>query len=72
MCHLIRKELGGIGALTVLIRRLDHVLLRLDQGKGMSSAKGGYEDLGRELLEADEGAIKILTGTSPGRHPFVY
>ena len=42
------------------IRRLDHVLLRLDQGKGMSSAKGGYEDLRRELLETDEGAIKSL------------
>jgi len=75
MFHLIREELGRIGAAgyhTDLIRRPDQVLLRLDQGKGMSWAKGGYEDLRRDLLEADGRAIKILTGTSSGRHPFVY
>ena len=73
--HLIREELGGISAVgyrTDLIQRLDYVLLRLDQGQGVLSAKGGYEELRRELLEVDEEA-KDLTGTSSSRHPsFVY
>ena len=72
MGRLIREELGGIGAAgyrTDLIRRLDHVLLRLDQGQGVSSAKGKYEELRRELLEVDKETMKILTGTSSSRHP---
>jgi len=75
MRRLIREELGGIGAAgyrTDLVRRLDCILLRLEQGQGVPSAKGGYEELRRELLEMDEEATKILTGTSSSCHPFAY
>jgi hypothetical protein len=66
---VIREELGGIGAAghrTDLIRRLDYVLLQLDQGQGcvdpntpigkesLLSAKRVYEEFRKELLEADE------------------
>ena len=73
MRQLIREELGGIeaaGYRTDLIRRLDYVLLQLDQGQGVSSAKGEYGELRRELLEVDEEAMRILAGTSSSRHPF--
>ena len=73
MDRLIREELGGIEAAGYridLIRRLDHVLLRLDRGQGDLRAKEGYEKLRRELLEVDEKATKILTGTSSSCHPF--
>ena len=73
MGRLIREELGGIeaaGYRTDLIRRLDHVLLRLDQSQGEWWAKKVYEELRRELLEVDEKAMKILTGTSSSCHPF--
>ena len=70
--RLIRKELGGIGAAghrTDLIQRLDYVLLQFDQGR-WESLKGVYEELRRGLLEVDEEAMKILTGTSSSCHPF--
>jgi len=73
MSRLIREELSGIGAAghrTDLIRRLDYVLLQLDQGKGEPLAKEEYEELRRELLKVDEEAMKILTGTSSSFHPF--
>lgn len=85
MRHLIREEFGGIGATGYrkdLIRRLDYVLSQLDQGQGciypntsigkvsLSLLKSEYEELGRELLEMDEEAMKILTGTSSSRCPF--
>jgi len=73
MGRLIREELGGIGATghrEDLIRRLDHVLLQLDQGQGNPSAGEDYEGLWRELLEVDGEAVRILTGTSPSYHPF--
>jgi len=71
--RLIREELGGIEVAayrTDLIRRLDHVLLRLDQGLGVQGMKESYEELRRELLEVDEKAMNILTGTSLNRRPF--
>ena len=70
---LIREELGEIGAAghrTDLIRRLDHVLLQFDQGQGQQLVKQRYEELRRELMEVDEEAMKILTGTSSSCHPF--
>ena len=73
MDRLIREELGGIEAAGYridLIRRLDHVLLRLDQSQEEPFAKAKYEDLKRGLLEVDEKATKILTGTSSSCHPF--
>ena len=73
MDRLIREELGGIEAAGYridLIRRLDHVLLRLDQSQGEPLVKEEYEDLKRGLLEVDEKATKILTGTSSSCHPF--
>jgi len=73
MGRLIREELGGIGAAghrTDLIRRLDYVLLQLDQQQGGWWVKERYKEIGRELLEVDETAMKILTGMSSGRHPF--
>ena len=73
MDRLIREELGGIEAAGYridLIRRLDHVLLRLDQSQGEPLAKEEYEDLKRGLLKVDEKATKILTGTSSSCHPF--
>ena len=72
MRQLIWKELGGIGAAgyrTDLIRRLGHVLLQLDQGYGMLSEKWRYDGLRGGLLEIDERAMEILTGTSSSRHP---
>jgi hypothetical protein len=74
ICRLIRGGLGGIGAAghrADLIRRLDCVLLRLNQGYGFSSAKEEYEKLRREMLEMDEEAMKILTGMSSSRRSFV-
>jgi len=73
MSRLIREELGGIeaaGYRTDLIRRLDHVLLRLDQSEEEWRTKEKYGELRRELLEVDEKAMKILTGTSSSCHPF--
>ena len=73
MRRLTREELGGIGAAgyrTDLILRLDHVLLRLDQGHGVRWMKAWYEELRRELLEVDEKATNILTGMSSNRRPF--
>ena len=73
MDRLIREELGGIEAAGYridLIRRLGHVLLRLDQSQEEPFAKAKYEELRRELLEVDEKATKILTGTSSSCHPF--
>jgi len=73
MSRLIREELGGIGAAgyrTDLIRRLDYILLQLDQGQGEPLAKEDYEELRRELVEVDGEATRILTGTSSNFHPF--
>ena len=73
ICSFIREELSGIGATghrTDLIRRLDYVLLQLDQGKGALQARGEYEELRRELLKVDEEAMKILTGMSSSCRPF--
>ena len=73
MSRLIREELGGIGAAghrTDLIRRLDYILLQLDQGQGEPLAKEDYEELRRELVEVDGEAMRILTGTSSNFHPF--
>ena len=74
MHRLIREELGGIGAVgyrTDLIRRVDHVLLQLDRSsQGDWRTKEKYEKFRRELLEVDEKATKILTGTSSSHHPF--
>jgi len=73
MSRLIREELGGIGAAghrADLIRRLDCVLLQLDQGQGVPLAREEYEELRRELLKVDEEATKILTGTSSSSRPF--
>jgi len=75
MSRLIREELGEIGAAgyrTDLIRRLDHVLLRLDQSQGDWWVKARHEDFRSELLEVDEKAMNILTGTSSNRHPFFF
>jgi len=74
MRRLIREELGGIGATghrTDLIRRLDYVVLQLDQGQGKPSARRRYEGLRRELLMVDEEAMRILTGTSSSCHLFL-
>ena len=72
--RLIREELGGIGAAghrTDLIQRLDYVLLQFDQGRGeWPWVRKEYEELRRRLLEMDEEAMKILTGTSSSCHPF--
>ena len=73
ICSFIREELSGIGATghrTDLIRRLDYVLLQLNQGKGVLQARGEYEELRRELLKVDEEAMKILTGMSSVVAPF--
>ena len=75
MGRLIREELSGIGAAghrTDLVRRLDYILLQLDQGQGRLSTKEDYEGLRRGLLEVDEEAMNILTGMSSSCHPFFY
>jgi len=74
MGRVIREELSGIGAAghrKDLIQRLDCVLLQFDQGRGEGPwVKKEYEELRRGLLEVDEEAMKILTGTSSSCRPF--
>ena len=71
---LIKDELSGIGAAghrKDLIQRLDYVLLQFDQGHGEGPwVRKEYEELRKGLLEVDEEAMKILTGTSSSCHPF--
>lgn len=59
---LIREELDGIGLAGCrpdLIRRLDYALSQVNPWERQE-----YEECRRELLEVDEKATKILTGTS--------
>ena len=74
MGRLIKEELSGIGAAghrKDLIQRLDYVLLQFDQGQGEGPcARKEYEELRKGLLEVDEEAMNILTGTSSSCRPF--
>jgi len=86
MCTLVREDFSGIGMgrhREDLIKRLDHVLGRLDRGlkylqrhnpslreRNVQRAKQKHGELKKVLLEVDREAINVLARTPPSLVPF--
>ena len=82
MCALVRADFGGSeakGHREDLIKRLDHVLERLDRGLGylrqqkprlrpehVQEAKREYRKIKEALLEVERGMVETQTRTPPG------